>query len=123
MHAAPAREQRVHPCDQLGERERLAEIVVGSALEAAQDVDLLGARSQDEHGGAAVEPVGAAAQPAQDVESRPVRESDVDHRDVGHEVVEQAQRLSQRARLPDVEALLRELLREHVGKLRLVLDE
>ena len=121
--AAPADEQCVHPGDQLRQRERLAQVVVGAALEAAQDVGLLGARRQDEHGRAAVEPIGAAAQAPQDVEPRAVREPDVDDRDVGHELVEHAQRLPERARLPDVEALLAELLREHVGELRLVLDE
>ena len=97
VHAPAACEQRVHARDQLGQGERLAEVVVGSAVEAAQHVDLLGARGQDEHGRPAVEPVRAAAQAAQDVESRSVREPDVDHRDVGHEVVQHAQRLPQRA--------------------------
>ena len=123
VHAAPAHEQRVHAGDQLGQRERLPQVVVGAALEAAQDVGLLGARRQEEHGRAAVEPIGAAAQPPQDIEARSVRQADVDHRDIGHEVVEQVQRLPERARLADVEALLRKLHRKHVGKLRLVLDE
>ena len=123
MHPAPASEQRVHPGDQLGKRERLSQVVVGAPLEGAQDVGLLGARRQDEHRRAAVEPVGTAAQPAQDVEARSVGKPDVDDRDVGHEIVEHAQRLPERARLADIEVLLGELFREHVGELRLVLDE
>ena len=46
MHPAPAYEQRVHAGDQLGQGERLAQIVVGAALEAAQDVGLLDARRE-----------------------------------------------------------------------------
>ena len=94
VHPAAPREQRVHPRDQLGEREGLAQVVVGTALERAQDVGLLGPGGQDEHRRAAVEPVGTAAQPPQDVEAGSVREPDVDDGDVGHEIVEHAQRLA-----------------------------
>ncbi len=123
MHPAAPRQQRVNPSDQLRERERLPQVVVGTALERAQHVRLLGTRGQHEHRRAAVEPIGTAAQPSQDVETRAVGKTDVDDGDIGHEVVEHSQALPERARLADVEIFLGELFREHIGELRLVLDE
>ena len=61
MPARPAPQQRVQPCGDLLERERLDDVVVGAALQAAHAVVDLVARRQHAHG----HRVAALAQPPQ----------------------------------------------------------
>ena len=71
-------QQRPHPGQQLGEPERLADVVVGARVEPDDEVDLVGARGEHEDG--EVGEVGA--QPAADLEAVHPGQAEVEHEQV-----------------------------------------
>ncbi len=116
---AGAPQQRSHAGQQLAQRERLDEVVVGAGVEAGDAVVDLLARGQHQHGRA----VAAVAQPAADLEA-----VDVGHRDVeDHGVVGRAGELLERFapvdRLRHFVALERQRARQRALHGRLVVDD
>ena len=71
----PAARERAQPRDELGERERLDEVVVGAAVEAGDAVLDRVARGEHQHG----RPDAVGAQPPADLEAVDAREHHVEH--------------------------------------------
>ena len=121
-------EGRAHPAqhgadarDQLGRRERLADEVVGTGVEAAQPVGLLAARGQ--HDDRQMRGVGAAPQPAADLEAGELRQHPVEQEQVGLPLLDQGHRLLAVERLGDGEAGRLQIVGEQLLQRRLVLDD
>ena len=94
--ARPA-QQRVDPGPQLGVAERLAQVVVGAALEAAQAIDLPCPAGQQHDRRARVHAAGDAVrrpQPPQDLEPREIGKPQVEQQEVGCRGLQQAQGVS-----------------------------
>ena len=71
-------QQRPDPGQQLGEPERLADVVVGARVEADDEVDLVGARGEHEDG----EVGDVGPQPAADLEAVHAGQAEVEHEQV-----------------------------------------
>src|SRR6478609_4441032 len=72
-------QQRTSPGEQLGEPERLRDVVVGTGIEPHDRVDLVGAGGQHEHGNGAA----LLTQPPAHLEAVHLRQAEVEHQQVG----------------------------------------
>src|SRR5204863_9477687 len=104
---------------QLGERERLRDVVVAAGLEAREAVDERVARRQEED--RRLNP--ARPERLADVTAVRVRQSDVDDQRVGRRLLDAGEKLRARADGVGREALLGEAAPEHGPELEVVLDD
>ena len=89
------------PGEQLAGAERLGDVVVGADLETEDDVDLVVLGAEDDHR----HPVPRPADLAADVESRLIREHDIEHHYIRVEDLEAGERLAGALSLLDGVAL------------------
>ena len=95
LRGEPA-QQRAHPGQQLGQPERLADVVVGARVEADDEVDLVGAGGEHEHRQVGhVEP-----HPAAHLEPVHAGQAEVEHQQVDAAAADALQRGRARRRRP-----------------------
>ena len=116
--AGPA-QHRAHPGDELLEAERLGDVVVAADRESLHLLlgGVAGGQEHDRH----VVPVGP--EPLHDREPVAVGEHDVEHHEVGAELLRRPQRVGAGAGDLDVEAFVAQGGRDEVGDVRLVVDD
>ena len=109
----------MHAGDDLGERERLGDVVVAADREPLDLVRGVVPGGEEEHRD--VDAV--AAEPLRDRDAVEVREHDVEDDEVGPEVLDPGQRVPTVGRRGDLEALVAERGGHRVGDRRLVVDD
>jgi len=112
-------EDRLHAGDELGEAERLRDVVVAAGTEGGDLVRDRVLRGQEEHGGVET----AVAQTTADLEPVDVREHPVEHDQIRVDPGCRRERVAAGARLLDDEALVAERRRDGVDDRRLVVDD
>ena len=117
-HPPPPAQHGAHPRDQLGEQERLDDVVVGAAVEAVQAV------GERVAGGEQDQPrVAALAHHAEQTEAVAAGQHDVEDDEVGPEPVEQLLEPLAVAAPERAEARVLERLDDRLADRRLVLDD
>ena len=116
-----AAEQRAHAREQLGERERLDDVVVGAGIEPRDAVGDLVARRQHQHRQAAAAP----PEPPADLEAVDVRHQHVEHDEIGLVAValQPLERLGAVGGELDLVALEPERAAERLAHRRVVVDD
>ena len=121
-----AAQQRLHPRAQLGVAERLADVVVAAALEAAQAVELARAPAEHDQRHRRVDAAGHAvggAHAAHDVQARAVGQPEVDERDVGELGLQQPQPVARAVGHEQLVAVGGQVVGQEGARRRVVLDE
>ena len=114
---APAH-QRPDAGEQLAALERLDQIVVGAAVEALDAVLGVGARGEDQD-----RDVALGADAAADLDAVEPRQAEVEHDEVGDELLGGVERLHAVGGRAHLVALLAQRAPQHVGDLGVVLDD
>jgi hypothetical protein len=121
--AGPPAQHRGDSRDQLRIVKGLLQVVVGTGLEAAEPVALAAATREDEHRQLGIEAVVRAADLAEDVDARGIRQPKVEHHQIRLVVAAEAQRVRSARGGQGPVAVRRQLVAEQLARRIVVLAD